>query len=70
MADHNAPDGYAPFDLYPYNPAVAPAYAFCALFGIAALVHVATMFPYRIWFPLPLAFGCCSKYTTFPCKAS
>ncbi|KFA48103.1 hypothetical protein S40293_08352 [Stachybotrys chartarum IBT 40293] len=50
--------GFAPFDLYPYDPAQPPAYAFMALFGIAAILHLAAMIPYRSWFPLQMIIGC------------
>ncbi|KAM0433437.1 hypothetical protein ACHAPT_004317 [Fusarium lateritium] len=55
------PKGYAPFDLYPYNPAQPPAYAFLALFGIAAALHFILMFPYRAAFPIPMIIGSGSK---------
>jgi hypothetical protein len=54
-------EGFAPFDLYPYNPAQPPAYAFMAMFGIATVLHIAAMIPYRSWFPLPMIIGCASK---------
>ncbi|KAJ3544700.1 hypothetical protein NM208_g2908 [Fusarium decemcellulare] len=55
--DTDTPQGYAPFDLYPYNPAVPPAYAFMALFGVAAVAHFIMMFPYRSAFPIPMIIG-------------
>ncbi|UPL03521.1 hypothetical protein LCI18_014455 [Fusarium solani-melongenae] len=61
----DTPKGYAPFDLYPYNPAQPPAYAFLALFGIAAVTHFILMFPYRAAFPVPMIIGCgmeCAAY--------
>ncbi|KAI0168401.1 RTA1 like protein-domain-containing protein [Pestalotiopsis sp. NC0098] len=54
----NSTAGYAPFDLYPYNPSQPPAYAFLGLFGLAAVVHLVLMIPYRAWFPLPMVLGC------------
>ncbi|KAG9252232.1 RTA1 like protein-domain-containing protein [Emericellopsis atlantica] len=57
-SNDTTPKGYAPFDLYPYNPAQPPAYAFLAIFGIAAVLHLAAMIPYRSWFPLPMIVGC------------
>lgn len=57
----NSTAGYAPFDLYPYNPSQPPAYAFLGLFGLAAVVHLVLMIPYRAWFPLPMVLGCASE---------
>lgn len=57
----DTPKGYAPFDLYSYNPAQPPAYAFLALFGIAAVTHFILMFPYRAAFPIPMIIGSGSK---------
>ncbi|KAF5021889.1 hypothetical protein F66182_6080 [Fusarium sp. NRRL 66182] len=54
----DTPEGYAPFDLYPYSPAQPPAYAFVALFAVAGLVHFVLMFPYRSAFPIPMIIGC------------
>ncbi|KAH7029610.1 RTA1 like protein-domain-containing protein [Microdochium trichocladiopsis] len=54
----DTPKGLAPFDLYPYNPAQAPAFAFMALFGIVGIMHIAVLIPYRSWFPIPLIIGC------------
>ncbi|KAK9459485.1 RTA1 like protein-domain-containing protein [Lipomyces oligophaga] len=51
-------DGYAPFDLYSYNPALYPAYAFMSLFGILGIIHFIFMFPYRSAFPIPMIIGC------------
>ncbi|KAF5677107.1 sterol regulatory element-binding ECM22 [Fusarium circinatum] len=52
------PEGYAPFDLYPYNPSQGPAYAFLGLFGAAGIAHFIMMFPYRSAFPIPMIIGC------------
>ncbi|KAF5530473.1 RTA1 like domain-containing protein [Fusarium phyllophilum] len=52
------PEGYAPFDLYPYNPSQGPAYAFLGLFGAAGIAHFIMMFPYRSAFPIPMMIGC------------
>ncbi|KAF3020080.1 hypothetical protein E8E14_002459 [Neopestalotiopsis sp. 37M] len=54
----NSTAGYAPFDLYPYNPSQPAAYAFMGLFGFAAVIHLLLMIPYRVWFPLPMVIGC------------
>ncbi|KAF7555199.1 hypothetical protein G7Z17_g2394 [Cylindrodendrum hubeiense] len=54
---NNTTQGYAPFDLYPYNPALPPAFAFLGLFAVAALVHFILMFPYRSAFPIPMIIG-------------
>ncbi|QGI90661.1 hypothetical protein CEK26_001876 [Fusarium fujikuroi] len=52
------PEGYAPFDLYPYNPSQGPAYASLGLFGAAGIAHFIMMFPYRSAFPIPMIIGC------------
>ncbi|KAF5606206.1 sterol regulatory element-binding ECM22 [Fusarium subglutinans] len=52
------PEGYAPFDLYPYNPSQGPAYAFLGLLGAAGIAHFIMMFPYRSAFPIPMIIGC------------
>ncbi|KAF4971616.1 hypothetical protein FSARC_1615 [Fusarium sarcochroum] len=54
----DTPQGYAPFDLYPYNPSQAPAFAFLGLFGVVCVLHVVAMIPYRSFFPFPLIIGC------------
>ncbi|KAL1639588.1 hypothetical protein SLS58_007788 [Diplodia intermedia] len=51
-------EGYAPFNLYPYNPAKPPAFAFLGMFGVIAVAHLVMMIPYRSFFPLPLIIGC------------
>ncbi|KAL9574065.1 hypothetical protein ACKAV7_001841 [Fusarium commune] len=56
--DTQTPEGYAPFDLYPYNPSQGPAYAFLGLFGAAGIAHFIMMFPYRSAFPIPMIIGC------------
>ncbi|KAM5378953.1 hypothetical protein ACJA88_005513 [Fusarium oxysporum] len=56
--DTQTPEGYAPFDLYPYNPSQGPAYAFLGLFGAAGIAHFIMMFPYRAAFPIPMIIGC------------
>ncbi|KAM5349057.1 hypothetical protein ACJ41O_008880 [Fusarium nematophilum] len=53
----DTPEGYAPFDLYPFNPAQPPAFAFLALFALSGLVHIVLMFPYRSAFPIPMIIG-------------
>ncbi|KAH6972486.1 RTA1 like protein-domain-containing protein [Ilyonectria sp. MPI-CAGE-AT-0026] len=53
----NTTKGYAPFDLYPYNPGEGPAFAFLGLFAAAAAVHFVLMFPYRSAFPIPMIIG-------------
>ncbi|KAH7180274.1 hypothetical protein DER46DRAFT_631202 [Fusarium sp. MPI-SDFR-AT-0072] len=59
--DTQTPEGYAPFDLYPYNPSQGPAYAFLGLFGAAGIAHFIMMFPYRSAFPIPMIIGCGSS---------
>ncbi|KXJ87130.1 RTA1 like protein-domain-containing protein [Microdochium bolleyi] len=54
----DTPKGMAPFDLYPYNPAQAPAFTYMVLFGIIAIVNIVVLIPYRSWFPIPLIIGC------------
>ncbi|GFP58977.1 protein RTA1 [Trichoderma asperellum] len=59
MANNNTETkGYAPFDLYPYNPSQGPAFAFFGLFSVVCLLHLVAMIPYRSFFPLPLVIGC------------
>ncbi|KAH7219670.1 hypothetical protein DER44DRAFT_713795 [Fusarium oxysporum] len=60
--DTQTPEGYAPFDLYPYNPSQGPAYAFLGLFGAAGIAHFIMMFPYRAAFPIPMIIGCGSTW--------
>ncbi|KAF5573270.1 sterol regulatory element-binding ECM22 [Fusarium pseudocircinatum] len=59
------PEGYAPFDLYPYNPSQGPAYAFLGLFGAAGIAHLIMMFPYRSAFPIPMIIGCGMEATAY-----
>jgi hypothetical protein len=59
------PQGYAPFDLYPYNPSQGAAYAFLAFFAMTGVAHFIMMFPYRSAFPIPMIIGCGSKYPLF-----
>ncbi|CZR31959.1 uncharacterized protein FPRO_02092 [Fusarium proliferatum ET1] len=59
------PEGYAPFDLYPYNPSQGPAYAFLGLFGAAGIAHFIMMFPYRSAFPIPMIIGCGMEATAY-----
>lgn len=61
MSDTDTPKGFAPFDLFPYNPQLAPAFAFLGLFGAVAILHLMAMIPYRSFFTLPLVIGCASK---------
>lgn len=63
--DTQTPEGYAPFDLYPYNPSQAPAYAFLGLFAAAGIAHFIMMFPYRSAFPIPMVIGCGSKWPLY-----
>jgi hypothetical protein len=59
MANNNTETkGYAPFDLYPYNPSQGPAFAFLGFFSVVCLLHLVAMIPYRSFFPLPLVIGC------------
>jgi hypothetical protein len=60
--DTETTKGYAPFDLYPYNPTQPPAFAFLGLFGAVCIFHLVAMIPYRSFFPLPLIIGCGSRY--------
>ncbi|CAG1966867.1 unnamed protein product, partial [Fusarium graminearum] len=63
--DTQTPEGYAPFDLYPYNPSQAPAYAFLGLFAAAGIAHFIMMFPYRSAFPIPMVIGCGMEATAY-----
>ncbi|KAL1870820.1 hypothetical protein VTK73DRAFT_2412 [Phialemonium thermophilum] len=56
--DTNSTSGYAPFDLYAYNPAQVPAYAYLGLFGAVGIAHFIAMIPYRAFFAIPLIIGC------------
>ncbi|KAF4499364.1 hypothetical protein FAGAP_4452, partial [Fusarium agapanthi] len=47
------PEGYAPFDLYPYNPSQGPAYAFLGLFGAAGHCPLHYDVPLSISLPDP-----------------
>ena len=69
--DTQTPKGYAPFDLYPYNPSQGPAYAFLGLFGAAGIAHFIMMFPYRAAFPIPMIIGCGSTWPACsrPCSS-
>lgn len=60
MAD-NTTAGYAPFDLYPYNPSEPPAFAFLAMFAATGISHMVAMVIYRCIFPIPIVIGCGSK---------
>lgn len=60
MPASNSTSGYAPFDLYAYNPLPAPAYFFLGLFALGAVVHFVLTFRYRSAFPMPLIIGCIS----------
>lgn len=60
--DNETKEGYAPFDLYPYNPTQPPAFAFLGLFGVVCILHLVAMILYRSFFPLPLIIGCGSEY--------
>ena len=55
------PRGDADFDLYPYTPSQSAGYAFVALFGIGAIVHLIMLVPLRSWFYIPFVLGCVGK---------
>ncbi|KAK7409237.1 hypothetical protein QQX98_008613 [Neonectria punicea] len=65
MANSTDTKGYAPFDLYPYSPAQPPAFAFVALFALAAAIHFVLMFPYRAAFPIPIIIGSGMEATAY-----
>ncbi|KAI5456944.1 RTA1 like protein-domain-containing protein [Mariannaea sp. PMI_226] len=50
--------GYAPFDLYAYNPSQVLALAFLVLFSLLCIFQLAAMIKYRSIFPCPLFIGC------------
>ncbi|KAL4966189.1 RTA1 domain-containing protein [Aspergillus stella-maris] len=55
---HPGTNGSSPWvDFYPYNPSQSAGYAFMAIFGIATIVHVALMFPYKAAFFIPFVLG-------------
>jgi hypothetical protein len=53
-----APRGEANFDLFPYNPSAPAGYAFLAIFGVMAAVHVVLMIMYWSWYFIPFLLGC------------
>ncbi|KKK22836.1 hypothetical protein P175DRAFT_0506253 [Aspergillus ochraceoroseus IBT 24754] len=55
---HPGTNGSAPWvEFYPYYPSLGAGYAFTAIFGIATLVHLALMFPYRAAYFIPFFIG-------------
>ena len=61
--------GEADFDLYPYTPSAAAAYAFLVLFAIGGGIHLVMMLFLRSWFFIPFVLGCAGNltyHTPFP----
>ncbi|KAL4883212.1 RTA1 like protein-domain-containing protein [Aspergillus karnatakaensis] len=55
---HEGVNGSDPWvEFYPYNPSLTAGYAFMAIFGIATVVHLALMFPYRAAYFIPFVLG-------------
>ncbi|GFF25840.1 protein RTA1 [Aspergillus udagawae] len=55
---HNGTNGSSPWvEFYPYTPSNTAGYAFMAIFGIATVVHIILMFPYRAAYFIPLVLG-------------
>ncbi|KAL2810076.1 RTA1 like protein-domain-containing protein [Aspergillus granulosus] len=55
---HEGVNGSDPWvEFYPYNPSLTAGYAFMAIFGIATVVHIILMFPYRAAYFTPFVLG-------------
>ncbi|RHZ55490.1 hypothetical protein CDV55_105482 [Aspergillus turcosus] len=55
---HNGTNGSSPWvEFYPYTPSNTAGYAFMAIFGIATVIHIILMFPYRAAYFIPLILG-------------
>ncbi|KAL3476040.1 RTA1 like protein-domain-containing protein, partial [Aspergillus californicus] len=55
---HPGVNGSDPWvEFYPYNPSLTAGYAFMAIFGIATVVHLVLMFPYKAAFFTPFFLG-------------
>ncbi|CAG8006830.1 unnamed protein product [Penicillium salamii] len=55
---HPGVNGSDPYvDFYPYTPSATAGYAFLVIFGIATVVHLVMMFPYRAPYFVPLVLG-------------
>ncbi|KAJ5447369.1 RTA-like protein [Penicillium cf. griseofulvum] len=55
---HPGVNGSSPYVVfYPYTPSDTAGYAFVALFGIATVVHIVMMFPFRAAYFIPLVLG-------------
>lgn len=55
---HNGTNGSSPWvEFYPYTPSATAGYAFMAIFGIATIIHLIMMFPYRAAYFIPLVLG-------------
>lgn len=55
---HNGTNGSSPWvEFYPYTPSATAGYAFTAIFGIATVVHLVLMCPFRAAYFIPLVVG-------------
>lgn len=55
---HNGTNGSKPWvEFYPYTPSATAGYAFMAIFGIATVVHLVLMCPFRAAYFIPLVLG-------------
>ncbi|GFG22451.1 protein RTA1 [Aspergillus udagawae] len=64
---HNGTNSSSPWvEFYPYTPSNTAGYAFMAIFGIATVVHIILMFPYRAAYFIPLVLGGICPFTSFP----
>lgn len=55
---HNGTNGSSPWvEFYPYTPSDTAGYAFMAIFGIATVIHIVLMFPYRAAYFIRLILG-------------
>jgi hypothetical protein len=69
---HEGVNGSDPWvEFYPYNPSLTAGYAFMAIFGIATLVHIVLMFPYRAAYFTPFVLGgICTYLAPLPSLSS
>jgi hypothetical protein len=55
---HPGQNGTDPWvEFYPYTPSATAGYAFMGIFGISTLAHIASMFPFRAAYFIPLILG-------------
>ncbi|KAL5044559.1 hypothetical protein BDW71DRAFT_98079 [Aspergillus fruticulosus] len=55
---HPGVNGSSPWvEFYPYNPSLPAGYAFMAIFGVATLIHLVLMIPYKAAYFIPFILG-------------